>query len=206
MFKPCFAAVCLMAASVSAANAEAEVSYTKLDIEGVCQWDSLDHLSEEEKEQLLGNSAVCEGLPGYPVHFSDFDLRQTVAFGPVGPDERSPGGFNEFNNAGDTIEWRSNGGKPYAAILRWFISNVDGEGRPDEKLTGQVLVISTVAQPDNPYSCPAGYVDARANKDANALARKVADEIARGFRCGTDRPKYHGERGATAGNPVSIAE
>jgi len=46
-----------------------------------------------------------------------------------------------------------------------------------------------------------GYIDARANKNANAIARNVADKFARNFKCGTDTPKFHGKRGESAGTP-----
>ena len=35
--------------------------------------------------------------------------------------------------------------------------------------------------------CHVGYVDAKANPDANELARKIADEHARTFKCGKDK-------------------
>ena len=43
-----------------------------------------------------------------------------------------------------------------------------------------------------------GYVEATANKDANALARKVADDEARDFACRYSEAMWHGERRATA--------
>jgi hypothetical protein len=43
--------------------------------------------------------------------------------------------------------------------------------------------------------CHVGYVDALANRDADALARKIADERARTFRCATDKPVILGETG-----------
>jgi hypothetical protein len=76
---------------------------------------------------------------------------------------------------------------------------------PDDAHTGQVLVISTVAQPANPRSCPAGYVDARENSDANVIARRVADEIASSFRCGVDIPVFHGKKGALSGDAYQTA-
>jgi hypothetical protein len=42
--------------------------------------------------------------------------------------------------------------------------------------------------------CHVGYVDARANPDANELARKLADEKARTFRCGIDKAQSVGNR------------
>ena len=51
------------------------------------------------------------------------------------------------------------------------------------------------------YAAPAGpvchvaLVDARENADHNALARRAADDIARGFRCDADQVKVIGKRG-----------
>jgi hypothetical protein len=42
--------------------------------------------------------------------------------------------------------------------------------------------------------CHVGYVDARVNPDANELARKLADENARTFKCGVDKPESVGNR------------
>jgi len=61
-----------------------------------------------------------------------------------------------------------------------------------------VLVISKVGQPDDRSGCVAGLVDALANPDANALARKVADEVAPSFVCEKDTAVYHGTRGERA--------
>jgi hypothetical protein len=38
----------------------------------------------------------------------------------------------------------------------------------------------------------------QANPDANALARKAADDFARGFRCGKDEVKVIGANGRAA--------
>jgi hypothetical protein len=43
--------------------------------------------------------------------------------------------------------------------------------------------------------CRVAYVDAAANPDANDLARKAADELARNFKCGKDEVKIFGESG-----------
>jgi hypothetical protein len=44
--------------------------------------------------------------------------------------------------------------------------------------------------------CHVAYVDVKANPDANGLARKAADEFARGFGCGKDGVKVIGHSGA----------
>ena len=43
--------------------------------------------------------------------------------------------------------------------------------------------------------CHAAYIDVKANPDANELARKAADETARGFTCGKDEVKVIGASG-----------
>ena len=43
--------------------------------------------------------------------------------------------------------------------------------------------------------CHVAYIDVQANGDANALARKAADEFARGFDCGKDAVKAIGANG-----------
>jgi hypothetical protein len=49
--------------------------------------------------------------------------------------------------------------------------------------------------------CHVAYVDVKANPDANELARKAAEGIARGFDCGKDAIKIVG----TSGRAVELA-
>jgi hypothetical protein len=99
--------------------------------------------------------------------------------------------FPGFNSAyKGTIEWRiatPPGGKPrpFATILRWSVQRENDE----HDSSGQVLVVTRLGPGG---VCHVGYVDGRANPDANALAQRLADEKARGFRCGTDRPTIAG--------------
>lgn len=58
--------------------------------------------------------------------------------------------------------------------------------------TGRILVVTRLG-PDG--TCHVGYVDAVANTDANDLARKIADENARTFRCGKDKRIVLGKTG-----------
>ena len=50
--------------------------------------------------------------------------------------------------------------------------------------SGRVLVVTRLGPGG---VCQVGYVDVGANPDANELARKLADEHARDFRCGKDK-------------------
>lgn len=149
---------------------------------------------------------LCPGLGDYPIHFIESDIRQSFFFGHVRKSYLEKGfeSFGPFNHAEATVEWRIDAAKkPGATILRWIIENQDPQtGRSTRALEGQVLVISKVAQKEDGEGCVIGYVDALANADANLLARRIADERAAGFRCGTDRPSYHGKRGEKAGEPT----
>ncbi len=167
-------------------------AYTKLNLEKDCSFHS---------EYEAGGSAVCNGYKGYPVHFSEGDLRQMVRFGHIANLEGQWESFGQFNQVNETIEWRLRNGIPFAAILRWFIENSGPDGVPAKKYLGQVLVVSKVATPGDPHSCVVGYVDARANKNANVLARNVADQVTDDFVCGRDTPKYRGSVGKYAGEP-----
>ena len=168
----------------------AQSKYTSFDLEENCVFHS---------EYEAGASAYCKGYRGYPVHFSEGDLRQMVRFGHLATLDGQWESFGQFNRAGTTIEWRLEAGRPFATILRWYISGEAAQATSPAE--GQVLVISTVASHDKPRSCVVGYVDARANREANALAREVADTLARSFECGADEPLFHGARGATSGEP-----
>ena len=171
----------------------AESKYTDLDLNKDCVFHS-------EYEQ--GASAYCSGYKGYPVHFDEGDLRQMVRYGHVKTLAGQWESFGQFNRINNKIEWRLNDGKPYAAILRWFIENSDSNGEYSKDLEGQVLVVSKVADHNSPASCVVGYVDARANSNANELARQIADTIAPGFECFRDAPQFHGNQGKYSGDPV----
>lgn len=68
------------------------------------------------------------------------------------------------------------------------------------------MIISKVAQKNNPYSCVIGYVDARANKNANVKARQVADDFGNSFECGVDEAQFFGERGVYSGTPNELID
>jgi hypothetical protein len=177
--------------------------YTKLDLDAGCKWST----PQSEEEAQMGGDAVCAGYKTWPVYFAEGDLRQFVAFGPVDDPMEFPGGFGQFNSVNTTIEWRLDSGRPFATILRWFIENMDpNTGETKDSLKGQVLVISTVADPRAAHrvSCVVGYVDAKANGNANVLARQVSDGPARNFRCGRDKPQFYGNRGPLSGSPNEI--
>lgn len=164
--------------------------------------DACKTLSQEEEGASI--SLECRGYKDFAVYFKEGDLRQSQAYGPISKAyiDDAFESFGPFNHTNTKIEWRLDAaGRPVATILRWFIADPEDTGGNDARY-GQVLVVSTVATRENPTSCVVGYIDARENKDANTLARRVADEEAPDFACGRDEPQWHGARGSLAGEPM----
>jgi hypothetical protein len=150
-----------------------------------------------------GGSWMCPGLPGYEIYFAEGDLRQMIAYGKQAKEQRAatqtlPPFNSIFKGRSDrtVIMWRgqTKGGElvPHATIVRYFTDA--GDSGPGPRLRGQVLVVSKVGPKDGTEACHVAYIDALANKDANALALKAADELAPGFDCKKE-PTVIGERG-----------
>ncbi|MFC6446830.1 hypothetical protein [Shinella zoogloeoides] len=186
-----------LAATVHAATAQAnESAYTDRNL------DACKTLAKEEEGESI--TMKCAGYKKVPVYFKEGDLRQSQTYGPIGKDwlDGAFETFGPFNHTNAKIEWRlDGGGAPFATIVRWFVADPETTDDTNTRY-GQVLVVSTVATPDNPASCVVGYVDALENKDANALARQIADGEAAGFICGKDEPRWQGKRGKLAGEPM----
>lgn len=95
---------------------------------------------------------------------------------------------------GKIVEWRggtaNKGFEPYAAIVRVLMKDPEVvTRRPD----GEVLAVMRV-DPREAEACVIAYVDARANKSANRLARDTADRLAPTFLCKSDKPEVAGAR------------
>ncbi|MGX1789723.1 hypothetical protein ACWIGM_23445 [Bosea sp. NPDC055332] len=119
----------------------------------------------------------CPGKPGFTVIWTAGDDSSAVEFGAKALQE-TISDKAAFFEVGRTIEWRGpKAARPQAAIVRY------ATGASVGKLDGSRLVVYRLA-PDA-ASCIIGSVDAR-KPDANATARRLADEKAAGFRCGQD--------------------
>ena len=139
---------------------------------------------------------ACPGKDGLIVLIAEDDLREVVSVGrnrkAAAEEPAAKLWFAPFNSSENTVEWRSAGAKPFAMIQRWHIADStdpDKQGRPNTKA---MLVVTRL--PPGPV-CHVAYVDAIANTNANELARKAADDFARGFTCGKDEVKIIGTRG-----------
>jgi hypothetical protein len=146
----------------------------------------------------VGDSTTrfCPGKAGLGVLVSEDDLRETVSVGhsraAAGKEPAAQAWFGPFNSTTATADWRALDGKPFAIIQRWHLddnADEDKNGRPTAK---PMLVVTRL--PPGPV-CHVAYVDVKANPDANELARKAADEFARGFKCGKDEIKVIGNSG-----------
>jgi hypothetical protein len=170
----------LAAAPASAENASA---YTRLDL------DACREIPPAADDPLQSGAWWCEGYGGMKVYVSEGDLRFFVSYGESAAEElAAQTTLPAFNHVGQTIEWRVGAdGTPFATILRFFTST--GDGTPD----GQVLVLTRLGAPGQ--VCHIGYVDARANPDANALAREIVDKVASDFDCGTENAIPYGLSG-----------
>jgi hypothetical protein len=143
---------------------------------------------------------TCRGPAGLVVVKSEDDLRETITVGrSASAADKEPAasqGFGPFNSTTNTIEWRVLAGKPFAMIQRWHIADNDDpekNGRPKSK---QMLVVTRL--PPGAV-CHVAYVDVTANPEANEMARKAADELARSFDCKNDNVSVVGIDGrATA--------
>jgi hypothetical protein len=198
---PLLAALFSAATSLSAYAAESAYTDTKID---ACE--NLLVNPDQVAIDMGTVSVKCPGYKGYAFYFNEYDVRQSTYFGHLSQGILDGAGetFERFNHIGDKIEWRlDDKGVPRATILRYTIENLNPETYdPDPSLYGQVLVVSRVGQPDDMTGCVTAYVDALSNKDANELARKLADEQAPGFACGRDKPIFHGKVGDRVSEPM----
>lgn len=193
-FRPILLAAALTVVATSPCLAAQSV-YTDLLL------DKCKSLVEPDPDEPGGDfmSSSCPGLGKYQVLFKEGDLRQSLHYGYLKQSiiDHAFESFGQFNNMNPKIEWRvGDDGFPYAAIQRFFVGDAENQG--------QILAVSRVGQPGDQEGCPVGYVDALANKNANDLARTLADTVAATFQCGKDTAEYHGTRGPKAGDPMNF--
>ncbi len=130
----------------------------------------------------FGASWACPGYKGYPLMVQEGDLRFSLSYG-FNVDQNNAGfqTLPPFNRLGEKLEWRLSNAAgrwlPIATIVRYFTA--DPETGKDK---GQVLVVTQI---EDGNSCHIAYIDARANSNANELARQAADK-AGDFNCMTD--------------------
>lgn len=147
----------------------------------------------------------CSGYGGIPIVVTAGDQRVYVSFGRNAAHEPAARQtLGAPNGEGNVIEWRIAGepnrkGRPFAAIMRWTTAVVVDDPKVENGVfRGEVLVVIRLGPGG---VCHVGYVDARQNPDAEALARRIADQNARAFRCGKDKPIVLGDKGPGFSGP-----
>ena len=139
---------------------------------------------------------ACTGTGGYLVRVAVDKQGTTVSVGATAAEAaKEPAAsqrFRTFSRVQDTVEWRGLKGKaPFAMIQRWWLTDPTGD-RPATRVAGLVVVTRL---PPGPV-CHVAYIDLRVNFfKADELARRAADELARGFKCGSDKVHIVGSRG-----------
>lgn len=145
----------------------ADSAYTKFD------WETCRKTGEEDDVVMRR----CNGPDGVAVDINSGADAAFVSFGAKGA--RGETQIGEFYFPKDTVEWRKNAGKPFAAILRYDVGkSVGGPFR-------SALVVYKLE--GTASSCVVAIVDAN-KPDGNARARKLADEAAPKFTCEKDAP------------------
>jgi hypothetical protein len=134
----------------------------------------------------------CAGYAGIAVRVSAGDQRSYVSYGPQAAKEPAARQtLASFNSEGEAIEWRIERARgkprPFAAIMRWNTTVSSG----DTPIRGQVLVVTRLGPGG---VCHVGYVDGRANANANELH-------ARTCQCGRDKPLILGDKGPGFSGP-----
>jgi hypothetical protein len=174
--KPILAAMLAIAALATPAQAAFNSAYTDLDLDECLVLDADD----------FGASWACPGYKGYPLMVTEGDLRFSLIYGfgaKAGDGQTLP----PFNRLGEKLEWRLSNDlgrwMPVATIVRYHTA--DPETGEDK---GQVLVVTQLVEGN---SCHIAYVDARANANANELAREAADK-AGDFDCASDEVEIIG--------------
>lgn len=164
-------------------------AYTDLDIDRDCTVFAMAEEGEGEWANL-----VCNGYRGYPVFLYSGDLRETAFYGFTHTGDLQPAweSFSAFNSVGPKIEWRletiGDRSVPFATIHRRTVTQDD---QPSGKL--EVLVVSKVGQVGTRDGCVVGLVLATGHPEANETAPTIADERARDFACGSEKPVSMGE-------------
>jgi hypothetical protein len=143
---------------------------------------------------------VCRGKSTLVVLVSKDDKRETISVGrnrdQAAKEPAAQSYFGPFNSALPSIEWRIAGNNPFAMIQRWRIADVVDQTISGGGTDAKALLVVSRLPPG--AVCPVAYVDAAANPNADELARQAADQIARGFKCGSDEAKVLGAPGRAA--------
>lgn len=143
-------------------------TYSPLDLDA-CETLTVAHADEGDFA-----SYRCRGRYGLTLFVNEDDARYDID---VGVDNGEFESALQLNGLGPQLEWRLEGGRPFAIIYRYTIPEALAGGR-------SMLAVESVGRRGRP-GCLVAIIIAR--PDANLRARQIADRSARTFRCGRDR-------------------
>jgi len=140
-----------------------------------------------EGYEFLISFMACAGYGDWVLYVGATEQTSRLAFGGRNLDQQ----FSEtpinrvgaVSNTGDTIEWRLSGERAFATILRWRAMR---PGQSGFQTVEEYLVVTALEGGNS--ACHAAYVDVRTVPNANRVARRAADTIARDFQCGARAP------------------
>jgi hypothetical protein len=181
----CFAASIAAAPALAQAPARHETRYTDL-VGGRCRFVAQDR---ETGEDALKR---CPGHGEFELETLSSHTRVSLSFR-FSRTQRVPDVVAGWS-LGKSVEWRgiksNKGFQPYAAIVRVLMKDPEAATR---RADGEVLAVLRV-DPAEAEVCPIAYVDARANRRANELARGTADRLGPTYLCDSDKPAVTGAR------------
>lgn len=171
-------AICWSLAASAQTPAPIESAYSTIDV----------YTAKKSCRKLGGGNARddaegevwrCPGVAGVEVYLLYQDARDFLSYGRRGKRETNVfGAGGPIGGIRETLEWR--GRKDAKGALQPFatIARMAFENRNVDRADWWSLLIVTRLAPALKDSCVIGYVDARANSDANEIARRVADQWA----------------------------
>ncbi|HEX8165665.1 MAG TPA: hypothetical protein VF601_07745 [Beijerinckiaceae bacterium] len=178
-------AAALIVAAAPALGQAPESRYTEL-AGGRCRFVSADRETGEDAVKR------CPGHGGAEVETLSSHTRLSIGYR-FSARQRAENVVSAWS-AGRTVEWRGikarKGFEPYAAIVRLLMKDHEA-GKPGPVADGEVLAVMRV-DPREAEACVIAYVDARANREPNRLARDAADRLGPAFDCGSEKPAVVG--------------
>ena len=150
-------------------------TYSPLDLEA-CEIMTVAHAGEGDWANMR-----CPGRYGITLFINEDDARFDLD---AGVDNGEWESAMQLNQLGPQLEWRVDGGRPFAIIYRYIIPEAVAGGR-------SLLAVESIGRRGRP-GCLIALI--RATPAANVRARQIADRRARTFRCGRDAAERDSER------------
>lgn len=165
-----------------------------LALEPTSTYTELDNCVEIHDEEVAGAiiNQRCEGYAGWPVYLAASEHSSSLAYSERGKQAQfaeRPLRSGLFQSFSDTIEWRlGDNGAPFATIHRWravapVIDPDTGAFTGETERFGEELVVTALLDQGDLGACHIAYIDATEVRQANELARIIADAWGPDARC-----------------------